>query len=177
MSIESLRDSLPDYAADQRANLDLLVAETLLTDQQKWGCFLACAYATGTTQLIQAMEAAASSRLTAPTLTAAKSAATLMAMNTVYYAAIDLLDNHAYRGVPVNLRMNALNQTDVDKIDFELWTFAISAISHCGACLNAHEAELHKRGVTIERVQAALRIAAVVNAVSVTLRIQQAARA
>ncbi|MFN3463298.1 MAG: carboxymuconolactone decarboxylase family protein [Terricaulis sp.] len=177
MSIDTVRDALPDFAWDQKRNFDTLVAETLLSDQQKWGALLACAYATANPTLIRYMEAAASPILSDKARQAARSAATLMAMNTVYYGAINLLNNHDYRASNANLSMTALAQTDVDKIDFELWAFAISAISNCAACLNVHEAELHKRGVTLERVQAALRIAATVNAANRALHIQQATAA
>jgi len=57
----------------------------------------------------------------------------------------------------------------VDKADFELWSTAVSAVNGCGMCLDAHEAELKKHGVTAQQIQAALRIAAVVNAVSQVL--------
>lgn len=177
MPITALRDALPDYAFDQRRNLDALVAETLLSDQQKWGCLLACAYATSNPTLIRHMEGAVAPLLSENARNGAKAAATLMAMNTVYYGALNLLNNHDYRGAPANLSMTALSQTDVDKIDFELWAFAISAMSNCSACLNVHEAELHKRGMTLERVQAALRIAATVAGINTALRIKQATAA
>ncbi|NWG54833.1 MAG: carboxymuconolactone decarboxylase family protein [Hydrogenophilaceae bacterium] len=177
MPIDALREALPDFAWDQKRNLDAIITETLLSDQQRWGCLLACAYATDNPTLIRHMESAAGPLLSDKARNAAKLAATLMAMNTVYYGALNLLDNHDYRGAPANLSMTALSQTDVDKIDFELWAFAISAMAQCGACLNVHESELHKRGVTLERVQAALRIAATVNAMNTALRIKQATAA
>lgn len=173
MSIDALRDSLPAYALDQQRNLDILIDETILSDQQKWGCFLACAYATGEPLLIRALQDETAQRLSQAAHVAAKSAATIMAMNTVYYAAINLLGNHDYRAMPVNLSMTALGERNIDKIDFELWALAVSAVHQCGACLNAHEQELHKRNVTIESIQAALRIAAVTNAVAATIAIER----
>ena len=62
--------------------------------------------------------------------------------------------------------MNLLANPGVDKVDFELWSTAVSAVNGCGMCLDAHEAELKKHGVPNTAIQAALRIAAVVNAVS-----------
>ena len=177
MSIDAVRDALPDFAWDQKRNLDAVTAETLLSDQQKWGCLLACAYASNNPTLIRNMESGAGPILSDKARNGTRLAATLMAMNTVYYGAINLLNNHDYRDAPAQLSMSALQQTDVDKIDFELWAFAISAMSHCGACLNVHEAELHKRGVTLERVQAALRIAATVSGINTALRIKQATAA
>ena len=75
MSIDALRDALPDYAWDQKRNLDTLVGETLLSDQQKWGCFLACAYATDNPTLIRHMESAAAPALSEKARQAAKLAA------------------------------------------------------------------------------------------------------
>jgi alkyl hydroperoxide reductase subunit D len=62
--------------------------------------------------------------------------------------------------------MNVLANPGVEKADFELWSTAVSAVNGCGMCLDAHEAELKRHGVTAPQIQAALRIAAVVNAVS-----------
>ena len=45
MSIAALANALPNYAEDLKINLAALSAETILTDQQKWGAFLASAYA------------------------------------------------------------------------------------------------------------------------------------
>lgn len=175
MPLTSLREALPSYAADQRHNLITLVEEKLLTDQQKWGCLLACACATGSRALIGVVDEDAAVLLSPAARNAAKSAATIMAMNTVYYAAINQLNNHDYRSAPPGLAMSALSQTDVDKIDFELWALAVSAVRKCAVCINVHEAELHKRNVPLERVQAALRIAAVMSAVATALDIETAA--
>lgn len=97
-----------------------------------------------------------------------------MAMNTVYYSAVNLLQNHDYRAEPAGLAMSALTHPGVDKIDFELWALAVSALSSCAACLNAHESELRKRGVSLERIHAALRIAAVVASAATTVRLEAA---
>ena len=60
-------------------------------------------------------------------------------------------------------------QPGVDKVDFELWSLAVSAVNGCGMCLTAHEHELRKGGLGAEQVQAAVRIAAVVHAVAAAL--------
>jgi len=59
-----------------------------------------------------------------------------------------------------------LGNPGVTKMDFELWSTAVSAINGCGACMDAHEGELRKHGVANTQVQAALRIASVVHAAS-----------
>ncbi|MDB5450655.1 MAG: alkylhydroperoxidase, AhpD family [Phenylobacterium sp.] len=47
MSLDTLRETLPAYAKDLSLNLSSLAGETTLTDEQKWGCFLASAHAEG----------------------------------------------------------------------------------------------------------------------------------
>jgi alkyl hydroperoxide reductase subunit D len=167
MSLDALRERLPAYAKDISLNLSSLASETLLSDQQKWGAFVASAHAVGQPDVIRAVEAAATGAgLSAEALTAAKAAAAIMSMNNVYYRSLHLLSNGEYKTLPARLRMNVLANPGVDKADFELWATAVSAANGCGMCLDAHEAELKKHGVSAQQIQAALRIAAVVNAAS-----------
>ena len=176
MSLDQLRESIPAYAKDLSLNLSSLAAETLLTDQQKWGCFVACAYAGGTGAVIKAVEAeAAQAGLSDDATAAAKAAAAIMAMNNVYYRALHLMTNPEYKTLPARLRMNIIATHGVDRIDFELWCTAVSAINGCGACLDSHEEELKKHGVPNTSVQAALRIASVVNGVTRVLAAETAA--
>lgn len=175
MSITALRNTLPDYAEDLKLNLDALVAEAILSEQQKWGCFLASAYAIGEPMVVKAVLNEVDAKLSAEAKTGAKAAAALLAMNTVYYSAVNLLHNHDYRGEPPKLSMRARSYAGVDRIDFELWCLSVSAANRCGACLNAHESDLHKRNVSLERIQTALRIAAIVAALSTVLRAEAAA--
>ena len=175
MSLETLRAALPAYAKDINLNLSSLAAETVLSDQQKWGAFLASAYAVGVPAVVKAVEAeAAAGGLSAEAANAAKAAAAIMGMNNVYYRALHLLHNQEYRTIPARLRMNIIANPGVEKIDFELWCTAVSAINGCGMCLDSHEAELKKHGVPAQQVQAALRIGAVVNAVSRVLEAETA---
>lgn len=174
MSLEALRDALPDYAKDQKLNLGSLAAETLLTDQQKWGCFLASAHAIGVPQVVKAIEAEVADKLAPEAATAAKAAAAIMGMNNVYYRSMHLLQNQEYRTLRAGLRMNIMMNPGVDKVDFELWSLAVSAINGCGMCLDSHEEELRKRGVPNTHIQAAIRIAAVVNAASAVIRAEAA---
>jgi alkyl hydroperoxide reductase subunit D len=176
MSLDALRETLPAYAKDLSLNLSSLAAETLLSDQQKWGAFVASAYAVGQPAVVKATLAeAAAAGLSEEALSAAKAAAAIMGMNNVYYRALHLISNPEYRTLPARLRMNVIANPGVEKVDFELWCTAVSAVNGCGACLDSHEGELKKHGVPAQQVQAALRIAAVVNAVSRVLAAEAAA--
>ena len=167
MSLDALSASLPAYAKDLSANLQTLAEETVLTDQQKWGAFLAAAYAVGTPQVVKAInDAARQAGLSDEAAAAAKAAAAVMGMNNVYYRSLHLLSNAEYRTMPAKLRMNVLADPGVPKVDFELWSAAVSAVNGCGMCLDAHESELRRSKAQSAAIQAALRIAAVVKAMS-----------
>lgn len=174
MSLEALREQIPDYAKDQKLNLGSLAAETLLDDQKKWGCFLACAHALGVPAVLQAIAAEVEGKLSHEAIAAAKAASAVMGMNNVYYRALHLMQNKEYTTLRASLRMNVIMNPGVDKTDFELWCLAVSATAGCGQCLDSHEAELRKRDVPNTHIQAALRIAAVVSAVSTVIRAEAA---
>ena len=176
MSLDALRESLPAYAKDLSLNLSSLANETVLSDTQKWGAFVASAYAVGQPDVVKAVTAAATAAgLSEAAMTAAKASAAIMGMNNVYYRGLHLMKNPEYRTLPAKLRMNILGTPGAPKEEFELWSLAVSAVNGCGACMDAHEAELRQHAVTNLQVQAALRIAATVNAVSAVLRAEAAA--
>lgn len=176
MSIDTLRAALPGHAREIATNLAVLAGETVLPDQAKWGCFVASARAVGEPTTLRAIEAAArSAGLPLEAFEAAKTAAAIMSMNNVYFRALHLMAAPEYRDLPSRLRMNRLSRPAVAAIDYELWCVAVSAINGCGACLDSHEAELRRRGVEPIQVQAALRIAAVVNAAARVLAAEAAA--
>ncbi len=123
--------------------------------------------------MIRNIEAAAP--LTPEAVTAAKAAAAIMGLNNVYFRALHLMHNREYETLRSGLRMNILTNPGVDKVDFELWALAVSAVNGCGLCLDSHEKVLRSHGVSALQVQAALRIAATINAISAVLRAEAAA--
>ncbi len=125
MSLDALREQIPDFAKDIRLNLGSLANETTLTEQQKWGTFLASAIAVGEPEVVKAFEAEAAARLTPEAINAVRSAAAIMAMNNVYYRALHLMTNPEYRTLRAGLRMNVLANPGVEKVDFELWSLAV----------------------------------------------------
>lgn len=169
MSLDALRDAIPDYARDIRLNLGTLAAESALSDQQKYGTFLASAYGARNRRVISAIDQWTEDKLSAEARTAAKAAAAIMAMNNVYYRATHLMSAPDYAKMPAKLRMNVIASPGVEKADFELWSLAVSAVNGCGACLDSHEKVVRKAGLSAEQVQAALRIAAVVNAAAAVM--------
>ena len=175
MSIQILKERLPDYARDLKLNLGSLAAEQVLNDEQKAGTFIASAIASRNAEVIAAVVAEFAPRVSGETITAAKAAAAIMAMNNVYYRFTHLVEKDDYQRLPARLRMNVMANSGTAKEHFELYSLAVSAINGCGKCVIAHEKVLRDAGLTPERVQAAVRIAAVVHAVAVTLETEAAA--
>ena len=169
MSIEALKDALPDYAKDLKLNLSSLAQDASLTEQQRAGAFIACALASRERTTITAITTEFAPKLSAEALQAARAAASIMAMNNIYYRFTHLASAPDYKTLPARLRMNVIAKPGVDKVDFELWCLAVSAINGCGVCIDSHEKILRDAGLTAEQIQAAVRIAATVHAVAATL--------
>lgn len=169
MSLAALADRLPDYAKDLKLNLSSLASEVSLTGQQRAGAFVASALASRNAVVSEAVLAEFGPKLSPEALTAAKISAAIMAMNNIYYRFVHLASSPDYKTMPAKLRMNAMVKPGVDKLDFELWSLAVSAVNGCGMCIDSHEKILRQAGVSAEAVQSAARIAAVVHAVAATL--------
>ena len=169
MSIEALKDSLPDYAKDLKLNLSSLAQEASLSEQQRAGTFIACALASRERSTTRAIMAEFAPKLSPDALTAARAAASIMAMNNIYYRFTHLASAPDYKTLPARLRMNVIGKPGVDKADFELWCLAVSAINGCGKCIDAHDRVLRAAGVSREAIQQAVRIASVIHAVAATL--------
>lgn len=176
MNIEQLKNKLPEYAKDIKLNLSSIITPEgapNLTLKQIYAIALASAYATKNLSLITAFSNEANHQLLENEINAAKSAATIMAMNNIYYRFVHLVSDKSFSSLPAKLRMNVIGNPGVDKIDFELSCLAVSAINGCGMCLDAHAHELEKAGVSKLAIQSAVRIAAVLNAAAMAIETTQ----
>ena len=169
MSIEALKDRMPSFAKDVKLNLSAISREESLTPQQLYGLLVACGITTRNPAVAQALEAEATAHLSPAAMDAAKAAASVMAMNNVYYRFTHLASNKAYETLPAKLRMSVIGNPGVDKADFELWSLAVSAMNGCGRCIDSHEKVLRDAGILEEQIQAAVRIAAIVASAAVAL--------
>jgi alkyl hydroperoxide reductase subunit D len=169
MSLESLANRLPNAARDIKQNLATVTGSTVLNPQQLWGTLLASALAARSDKTIEAVAAEATPNLSAAALEAVKTAHALMAMNNIYYHAVHLIHDETLNKMPARLRMTAAGNPGVDKVDFELWALAVSAINACDMCLKAHVKGILAAGGSMEQIQEALRVAAIVHSVAATL--------
>lgn len=172
MSLQSIQESLPAYAKDIKLNLSsLLNSDGPLTKQQLWGSLLASAIASKNKSLIKATLEDAQTILSNEALHAAKVAAILMGMNNVYYRFSHSMSDLDYTKMPANLRMTMMATPGIDKIDFELYAIAVSAVNGCGYCMDAHEKSLINLGLNKEQIQTAGRIAGIMSGVATALDI------
>ncbi|MET9113623.1 alkyl hydroperoxide reductase [Streptomyces longwoodensis] len=169
MSLDSLKARVPDHAKDLKLNLGSVIGNSDLPAQQLWGTVLATAIAARSPLVLRELAPEAKAALSPEAYTAAKAAAAVMSMNNVFYRTRHLLSDHEYGTLRAGLRMNVIGNPGVDKVDFELWSFAVSAINGCGMCLDSHEQVLRKAGLERDVIQEAFKIASVVQAVAVTL--------
>ena len=168
MTIEALKERIPEYAKDVKLNLGSLANETVLNTQQLAGTFIASALASRNAEVTRAIMAEFAPKLSPEALTAAKASASIMAMNNIYYRFVHLVGGD-YERLPARLRMNVIGKPGIEKVDFELWSLAVSAVNGCGMCLTSHEKVVREGAMSQEQVQAAVRIAAVVHAVAAIL--------
>ncbi len=166
MNLQNLKDRIQDYAKDVRLNIEGVLSEEGapgLSQTQIAEVALASAYSTRNKELISHMEQASVGVLDDAHLNAARGAATIMAMNNVYYRFLHLVEDEEFSKMPARLRMNIIGKPGIEKMDFELMSLAVSAIEGCGKCITAHVHELRKAGASQEAIQSTIRIAAVVN--------------
>jgi lipoyl-dependent peroxiredoxin subunit D len=167
MTLETLRDSLPDYARDLKLNLGSVLTPAGapgLTERQIWAVALASAAASRNSAFTGELEDLAAAHLDAAHRQAAHAAAAIMGMNNVYYRFLHLVEDEKYQQMPARLRMNVVGNPGIDKLDFELLSLAVSAINGCGTCVVAHERQLRQHEVSRAAIQSAVRIAATVHA-------------
>ncbi|MEB4209953.1 alkyl hydroperoxide reductase [Mycobacterium sp. 94-17] len=173
MSVENLKEALPEYAKDLKLNLGSITRTTELNEEQLWGTLLAGAAATRNTQVLAEIGAEAADVLSADAYNAALGAASIMGMNNVFYRGRGFLDGK-YDDLRAGLRMNIIANPGVEKANFELWSFAVSSINGCPDCVAAHEHTLREAGVSRETIQEALKAAAIISGVAQALIASQA---
>jgi lipoyl-dependent peroxiredoxin subunit D len=176
LSLDGIRDALPDYARDLKLNLGSVLTTTGapgLNEKQIWSIALASAIASRNTGFARGIEALSRAHLADVEVEGAKAAAAIMGMNNVYYRFLHLVEDGEYQTMPARLRMNVIANHGIDKLDFELISLAVSAVNGCGLCVTSHEKKLRSHDVSRESIQSAVRIAATIHAVAVTQEFEQ----
>ena len=169
--LEELRASIPEPARDIKLNLQSVLQPGALSPAQRWGVAIASAVAARNARLRDALLGDARVEVGADVIDDALAAAALMAMNNVYYRFRHLVGKPSYSQMPARLRMQRIAKPATNKVDFELFCLAVSAINACEACIRSHEAVVIQGGLSEEQVHDAVRIAATINAAALALEL------
>ena len=170
-ALDAVRAALPDAARDIKLNLQSVLQAGALSPSQRWGVAAAAALAARHRGLAEAVLADAAAEVEPAVLEDARAAAAIMAMNNIYYRFRHMIGKPGYAQKPARLRMNRLASPAGSRLDFELFSLAVSAINGCEACLRAHERAVLDGGLSEDHVHDAVRIAATVQAAAVALEI------
>lgn len=163
--IESIKGALPDYAKDTKLNLDAALDRSTLDRDVAYGCAVSALAATGNGKVLSVM--LASNPVHAES---AMTAASIMAQNNVWYPFVEMADDPALKGLPAQLRMNAIaSHGGTTKSNFEAFSLAASIVGKCHFCVKAHYETLKADGYTVENLRDIGRIASVMNSVAKVL--------
>jgi alkyl hydroperoxide reductase subunit D len=163
--VDALKEnSIPDYAKDTKLNLDAVIKRSTLPVDEAEGVALAAAFATGRSGLWTWIHSQLADRKEAD---AAITAASIMAQNNIWYPYVEMADDEQLKGLPAQLRMNAITtHGGTTKARFEAYSLAASIVGKCHFCVKAHYETLKKEGYTVEQLRDIGRIAAVMTSVS-----------
>ena len=162
--VGQLNENLPEYAKDIRLNLDAVINRSTIDPDQALYLSIAAAFATGNSKLLTYLVSNATDEVEK---NAALSAGAIMAQNNVWYPYIEMADDVNLKGLPAQLRMNAITSHDGStKAKFEAYSLASSIIGKCHFCVKAHYETLKQEGYSVEQLRDIGRIAATINALS-----------
>ena len=162
--VDQIKEGLPEYAKDTKLNLDAVIKRSTLAPEEAEAVALAAAFATGNGKLITFIS---SSITDIKERDAALTAGAIMAQNNIWYPYVEMADDESLKGLPAQLRMNAIaSHGGTTKARFESYSLAASIVGKCHFCVKAHYETLKKEGYTVEQLRDIGRIAAVVTSVS-----------
>jgi alkyl hydroperoxide reductase subunit D len=163
--VDALKEqSIPEYAKDTKLNLEAVIKRSALPVEEAEAVAVAAAFATGNSKFWTWLHSQLSNQTEAD---AALTAASLMAMNNVWYPFVEMVDDANLKGLPAQLRMNAITtHGGTTKARFEAYSLAASIVGKCHFCVKAHYETLKKEGYTVEQLRDIGRIAAVITSVS-----------
>lgn len=161
--VDQIKEVLPDYAKDTKLNLDAVINRSTINKTEAEACALAAAVATGNNKIVSLLIGNIQDQTE---LNAALTAASLMAMNNVWYPYVEMANDASLAGLPAQLRMNAIaSHGGTTKARFEAYSLAASIVGKCHFCVKAHYDTLRKEGYTVEQLRDIGRIAAVMTSV------------
>ena len=164
--LEQVKESIPDHSKDIKLNLDSAINRSPLSEVDTHAVAYVSALAAGNGGLAFEIEHNGPLFADEKVREAAKTAASLMGMNNMWYPFVEMTQDPELKKLPAGLRMNAYaTHAGVTKKQFEMYAMAASIIGKCHFCVKNHYDVLKKEGMTIQELQHVGKIASIVNAV------------
>ncbi len=169
-NVDILRNQLPAYAKDIKLNLQSVLSQSKLSPTRAYGSAIASAASVKHSGLQAALIAdAKAAGVSAETIEDALAAAALMAMNNIYYRFRHFMHDTDYPSMRAGLRMTRIARPASEKVDFELFSLAVSAINGCEMCIKSHEKVVVEHGLSKDEVHDSVRIASTIAAAACAL--------
>lgn len=169
-AIEAVLQNLPEHSKDVSVNLLKLFALSKLTPSRMWGTAMASAVATRAPLLVAAVERdALAAGVGADVLDDARAAAATTSMNNVYYRFKHFVRDDELQKISPRFHVQRAARPRGEKLDFELYGLAVSAINGCELCVRTHAQAVIEGGVSRDEVAESVRIAATLHAAATAI--------
>ena len=167
MTLNDLKNSIPDFAKDVKLNLSSLVMNSEYDEELVYGCAYASSLAIGDKDIASVFEEECRNRFGSEFNESVKATVTVMSLNNVWYKYRDSMPTTEMKMAPQKMRVNIMaNHAGLEKILFESLSLCVSAINGCTFCVKAHSDLLLENDKTKEYVFNIGRIASVISSVS-----------
>lgn len=167
-ALAPIKDLLPVEAKDLKLNIGSVIERNVLSPSEAVGVALSAAIMTRNIDLVETFSSIED--LKEEDRTGARTAASLMAMNTTWYPFVELSDDSELEKAQAGLRMNAFSTYGgTDPTRFEAFCLSAAIVGKCHKCISSHVAALRDVKWSTEQIRDVGRIAASVAGVAVVL--------
>lgn len=170
--LSGLKEQIPDYARNQKRNLEVLINSTVLTNQQKWGCFFVAAALSKNAAVLKAIAAQAQEMLSENALKVALECISVMTLNNCGFRAKHWLGDE-FDTVRFGLRNTVELKPGINQADYEAWAIVASAINSCEQCTQEHSRRGQAEGLSREQIWEAVKISSVICSLANTLDVHE----
>ena len=167
MTIDDLKNGVPEFAKDIKLNLSSLIINSEYEEELVYGCAYASSLAIGNKKISKVFEEECNERFGLEFIKSVKATVVIMTLNNVWYKYRDSMPTTEMKMAPQKMRVNAMaNHAGLEKILFESLSLCVSAINGCTFCVKAHSDLLLDNGKTKEYIYNIGRIASLITSLS-----------
>lgn len=171
-SLDFMVEGQTRFIRDLRINIKNVLSSNNLSSKESYLLALAIAVNESSKPLIKSFtELAKENDATEPEIAETYACAATLATNNVFYRFKHFIKqtNEKYQTMPAGIKMNIMMNPVLGKEFFELMSLSVSAVNGCESCVNSHEESLRKLGTNEVRIFDAVRLAATVKGLTVTI--------